>query len=512
MENTEGRWAASMGHSAGECLDSPAQVLETEEVTPLRRLWVATVNAGGLVSANDFRADHGDSFNAIDRLIALRYIARESDQYRLTVLGLAAANDPERDQILQLGDRLYARLLAQYRNAAIRSVPVTLRDLTEELHLPVQRLRVYLYPLSDAIHLWCSQWTSNAAEPFDSLVPGEGVHRYKAIAGVRAQMEKWQRSELEQGLQWAGGAQVGTGTGNARTANSAAAPGPAIPATVTLPWLLNVVPISYWITAGGAFLTLLVAAAVFGIRVANTPPFPQIFGASPASAVPSAPGPRLSNEKNALGTYLAKADPDIFYGSKDGAYWIARVLPNQEAIYTQTRMAEDLGEVRTSFDILVNTGGDFVRRFRPAIEAALQRGVEFRFILSDYTETDPQIKQNFDSFTGAVGESPAEARGACENMRKELEELQKRIQADRGTYRGSLELRWNQRPLLYTLWVRDRNQTDAISHLSVHMYRGKSTWPAFRFGKDAKPMTDSLTAEFEHIWQLSAAKTAAESH
>lgn len=254
----------------------------TTDLFLLRRLWVAASNSGGLADFYEFRAEHGDSMDEIDRLERLRYLSREPDKYRLTVLGLQAGGDPELQQALSVGEPIYTRLLAQFRNSQTRAEPILLKDLSAELSIPVAQLVVYLHQLSDAIGLWCSQYMPTFAGPDAYLKAGEGVYRYKGIAGVQAQMELWQADliAVQQRLSTVQHEGLLTEAPPAVTATASA--GLETPEQITVPWLLAHVPISFWIAAAG----LLVSAFAGGIRVGQISAVKQLFGftESPAGA------------------------------------------------------------------------------------------------------------------------------------------------------------------------------------------------------------------------------------
>ena len=92
----------------------------------------------------------------------------------------------------------------------------------------------------------------------------------------------------------------------------------------------------------------------------------------------------LPQESGFLGRYLAGFDSSIFYKVEDGGYEVARVLPNNAALYNETEFDRELDETVSSFDILANTAGVVRERWLPIIEHGLRRGVNYRIILSDY--------------------------------------------------------------------------------------------------------------------------------
>jgi hypothetical protein len=197
-----------------------------------------------------------------------------------------------------------------------------------------------------------------------------------------------------------------------------------------------------------------------------------------------------------FGRLLSSRDPAIFYGSRSGRYEIARVLPTQAALREETILSAEIREAQMSFDLMANTAGTVFRSHEPEFLAAVKRGVNIRILLCDYS---PDNRENFDNFAIAVGEAPEAVRLDAKYVAAQIEKARAKL-SDGSESRGTLELRWYQKPIFYTAWIRDRKHPDAIAHLSVHMYRSKNEWPSFRFGRDAKDMVGSISDDFDMLW------------
>lgn len=204
-----------------------------------------------------------------------------------------------------------------------------------------------------------------------------------------------------------------------------------------------------------------------------------------------APSPDLEFWK-----YLQNRDPNVYNSSKSGVYYTARLLPDQSSLHKDTDFRADLISAQVSFDLYANTAGYVLRTFNSEIEDLIKRGVNLRILLSDFElPTD-----NFDIFARSVKEDPDGSRKEVLHSKQVLDEILSRANHDRGTYRGTIEVRYTKELLLYTTWIRDRNTPNAIAHLGVHFHGGKDKCPSLRAGRDSGNLIQNITTEFDNIW------------
>jgi VHL beta domain len=252
----------------------------------LRALWRQAERGNGLVDCPEFRAVHGEWLDELDQLVRFRFVAREGESYRLTVLGLRAIGDKDTGDVLALGEQIFSRLFAQYTNPRTRKEHITVESLAQDLRLDSARLLVFFRTLADAVCLWCSQWTSDFAAPGASLVAGEGVHRFRGVSGVLQEMERWQeQARIEDKLVRSGGVARLLSEPNA-TEPSGAPVELETPSSVTLPWLVRHVPVGLWLSAAG----FIVAVFVSGIYVGQVSWVKQLAGVSDGKTTPKAAG------------------------------------------------------------------------------------------------------------------------------------------------------------------------------------------------------------------------------
>lgn len=205
--------------------------------------------------------------------------------------------------------------------------------------------------------------------------------------------------------------------------------------------------------------------------------------------------------------YLAFHDPAAFNSARDGNYSVARVLASLGILRQDTNLNAEFAATQFSLDLLANNAQNIHDQLAETLKEAIERGAKVRFILWDYTA---QNKASYDAFHYAIEQKPGESQQAAERTRAEFELLQSEVASDRATYKGTFELRWNEKPLFYTMWIRDwdkRNRKNALGHLGVHFYRGQTYWPSFRVSAlDGSELLDNMHLEFEHAW-AKAAKT-----
>jgi hypothetical protein len=205
--------------------------------------------------------------------------------------------------------------------------------------------------------------------------------------------------------------------------------------------------------------------------------------------------------------YLSFHDPVLFNGAKDGQYSVARVLSSYGDLRQNTNLNNEFAGTKFSLDMLANNGQNIHDELAETLRKIVRDGAKVRFILLDYTAEN---RPSYDAFQYAINQAPAEPRGFAPRVRAELERLQRESAIQRSIYKGTLEVRWNQRPLLYTMWIRDWSQTDrgnALAHLGIHFYCGQAYWPDFRVSGDSADggaLLDNMHQEFEYAWATSA--------
>lgn len=196
-----------------------------------------------------------------------------------------------------------------------------------------------------------------------------------------------------------------------------------------------------------------------------------------------------------LSRILAYHDPIVFQHSRDSKYNYARLFEGRSDIQDNSNMRMEIATARKSFEMFANTLGSF-RQYEPDYAEAAARGVQLRFVVTDFSEANRSNWESFQNSTENTPENIVETRANAANIRKMIRELKKR-------FPSNVDYRLSRQPILYTTWVRDPDLPDGMAHVGVHFY-GKTSqadWPAFRVSsKTGGNQLQMLKKQFETIW------------
>ncbi len=211
----------------------------------------------------------------------------------------------------------------------------------------------------------------------------------------------------------------------------------------------------------------------------------------------------MPTDQLGLSELAVAVDPSVFYGASKGLYNVARVNHNKAAEYTETDFVTEVKSARSRFDFLANNAGVVNEVLLTPIEEGLQRGVQYRLVLSDYRQDNEKIRLLRES----MGLRDEEILAApARSVHDKLAEFINRIHQDKSTnpqskYIGDIELRWNTKFLFNTMWIRDSGQEDAVAHVGLHFHRPKDNWPSIRVSRRIAPeMIANVEQEFGFIF------------
>ena len=199
---------------------------------------------------------------------------------------------------------------------------------------------------------------------------------------------------------------------------------------------------------------------------------------------------------------LQQRDASIFADSKSGRYYIARLLPDRVSLQSDTDLRDDMEMSKATFDMYANNAGFVLQFYAKQVDKMVKAGIHVRFLLTDWDDAN----KNLDAHAVAVHSSPAKVRAAIIESKRILDELMMKYKGDRGTYPGTLEVKYTRDLLLYSSWIRDRNTPNATAHVELQLHGGKDKWPSFRFGKDSGRLASYLAAEYENLWSVASAR------
>lgn len=195
--------------------------------------------------------------------------------------------------------------------------------------------------------------------------------------------------------------------------------------------------------------------------------------------------------ETALSRFLAWNDPVLFQHARDGKYKIARLLEGRSDIQDSTNLRAELAATQQTFEMFANTFGSF-RDYEGDFEDMAKRGVKLKFVVTDFS---PENRGNWEPFAKVTSERNLdETLAEAANIRHLIHGLHQR-------FPKQVEYKLNRKPIFYTMWLRDAGTKNALGHLGVNFYLGKSNWPAFRVSNvTGRGQIESLSMQFEHLW------------
>jgi len=157
----------------------------------LTRLFEASQALLEIPDAPSFRADNEELMSALDRLEQTPFLRREGDNYHLRMAALKEVADERARTILDDCGRILEILRTQYKNKEARKSQRKLVDLSDETHLPFERVRLCVGLLLDESWAWAQGWKGPPAPPEEwFMVPGENILRYKSIDVLMTELDR----------------------------------------------------------------------------------------------------------------------------------------------------------------------------------------------------------------------------------------------------------------------------------------------------------------------------------
>lgn len=197
---------------------------------------------------------------------------------------------------------------------------------------------------------------------------------------------------------------------------------------------------------------------------------------------------------NAISSLLRSDDPTVFNSSRTGYYTYARLIDGRSALHTETNFKSELSSTKKTFKMFANQFWTFEDN-KKEVEAMLKNGAKVQLILSDYSEDNENL---IEYYKATALKDPRENRVVNENSVARILDLFKK-------YPSQAELRLNRMPLLYTLWIKEEEEPNALANLGVYYYGGYDEYRYFRFSKITGGNTiDSLVSQFNYLWEKSA--------
>ena len=214
-----------------------------------------------------------------------------------------------------------------------------------------------------------------------------------------------------------------------------------------------------------------------------------------------------SMRSRALGSFLAIHDAKVFNNSPNGRYEVARAIDSRGSLRGETKLSDELLGTRKTLDLLVNNAAIIHYDHMQNLTELLKRGVHIRLVLWDYSDAN---RVAYDEFCRAIHQDADGNRGDARDTHADMLTMQQAIARDPKLYPGTLEIRFNRKPLFYTMWLRDAAiPQNALGHISIHFYQGQQAFPSFRVSdRDGRRTLQNMHDEFEYAWRNSSERLA----
>ncbi len=147
--------------------------------------------SNALVDAPEFRASHVPDRAEVDALVAQGFLARDDDQYRVTILGLDELKTDRARHMLKCGDILAKKLYERFVDPSLRKEHYHVREIADLWNISIAECILMLRHFHDILGSWTSGWTTGLATPDAWVVPGEVVCDYPNTNALIRERKKW---------------------------------------------------------------------------------------------------------------------------------------------------------------------------------------------------------------------------------------------------------------------------------------------------------------------------------
>jgi hypothetical protein len=194
-----------------------------------------------------------------------------------------------------------------------------------------------------------------------------------------------------------------------------------------------------------------------------------------------------------------RVTPTVFATGGSHAYQVARCLPDRHALVTETDLVSAIEQSQRTFDVLAVTGTSFYVNTE-VLSEAVRRGVRFRFLLMDHSESNRANVETYFRFCGSHGGGI----DASTSTSKLAEATLRRLQTE-NSQTGKIELRWWRGPFINSFWIRDAGEVrSGMGHLEITFFGDQMLNPSVRFGNLSPGLIVSLQQQFEYLWERSS--------
>lgn len=164
------------------------QLLDDESLSILKDIFCLAREGDASVDASNYRAQHEDSLEALNRLESYGLLRKENDRYRVSLVGLPLLGHQEADSLLAIFEQLFAALRQFYKSN--QRDQLSLVDLAGVVNVPLHEVRKCLSYMVEG-----SWWGGRSNDFYASaeayIKPSEAILGYKTFHNVILQMQEW---------------------------------------------------------------------------------------------------------------------------------------------------------------------------------------------------------------------------------------------------------------------------------------------------------------------------------
>lgn len=172
---------------------SLAQHLDDESLSILKDIFRLTQEACAGVDAPNFRANHEDSLDVLNRLESYGLLRKDNERYWVSLVGLPLLSDQEADALLLTFEKLFAALRHFYKSN--QRDQLSLADLAKIVKVPLDEVRRCLSYMVEG-SWWGGRSTDFYASAEAFIKPSEAILGYKTFHDVILQMQQWARQRI----------------------------------------------------------------------------------------------------------------------------------------------------------------------------------------------------------------------------------------------------------------------------------------------------------------------------
>ena len=162
--------------------------LGDESLSILRDIFGLAQETGAGVDAPNYRAQHEDERDILNRLESSGFLRKENERYWISLVGLSLLNEQRVKDLLSSFEKVFDALRRFYKSNQRDQLKLT--DLASIVQLPLDEVRTCLSYMVEG-SWWGGRSTDFYATAEAFIKPSEAILEYKTFHDVIVQMQEW---------------------------------------------------------------------------------------------------------------------------------------------------------------------------------------------------------------------------------------------------------------------------------------------------------------------------------